>query len=245
MIARTTLRLTLQFKFPNQGAGLRSPKQVPSLILSNLSEGLWAALRSMVFPHRDPRWNAASPFSAGTASFPPRGIGGSDYSDILRGSPVCSSEPWRQSLSSWRSRSRGWKTQSSVSWAPAVLIDGFTEHCATRQEQFRAKPTLVAPQGSPGAFSRHPSATQRDLPVHDDGQHALGILVRLLEGGLVDDRRRVEDDDVGLQAWREGCRGLRCPCVAPGNEDIFRTASSSVSTCFSRTYTPSTRANVP
>ena len=47
------------------------------------------------------------------------------------------------------------------------------------------------------------AVAQSDRAVDEDVAHAGGVLVRLLEGGVVGDGRRVEDDDVGEVAGRE------------------------------------------
>ena len=69
-----------------------------------------------------------------------------------------------------------------------------------------------------------PSAQHLDA-VDEDVAHAGGILVRLVEGGAVGDRRRIEDREVGKIARRAARRGRAMPRLAAGSEVSRRTAS--------------------
>ena len=70
------------------------------------------------------------------------------------------------------------------------------------------------------------------------------IRVRLLERGRVADGSGIEDDDVGGITFLDQPALARSGNARAGSDVIFRTASSSGSTCRCRTYSPSTRGVV-
>ena len=102
---------------------------------------------------------------------------------------------------------------------------------------------FATPCGTPPVAPASSPVLEHDLTVDDDVEDAFGVLVRLRV------RRRVSLTPAGsktaISAFRPEHTTIRQSETGSGNAVILRTASSSVGRCFSRTYTPSTRTNVP
>ena len=114
---------------------------------------------------------------------------------------------------------------------------------------YRNKPSAF--QRLPGPYSTLPGRvgvialfSKYDLTVDDDVEDAFGVLMRLRVRGSVFDPGWIEDGDIRLQARPQHTTSGQSESRSR-NAVILRTASWSVSGCFSRTYTPSTRTNVP
>src|SRR5215470_485520 len=66
----------------------------------------------------------------------------------------------------------------------------------------RSLPTAPA-QDAAGLGTRVLAVPQHLLSVHEHVANAGGVLVRLVEGGMVLNGRRIEDHDIGEAAWSQ------------------------------------------